>query len=218
VLSAFRAGTVRTLVATDIAARGIDVDGISHVVNYDLPNIPESYVHRIGRTARAGAEGIAISFCDGEERAYLRDIEKLIRMSIPATDRRGERRPAAEPQTNRTANGKPPQRQGRKHQGRPQEGRAQDGRGQHDRPQHGRPQQKQPQQGRHRDAPRNTNPRHEQSRADDLNGWMPVRYGQNASADRPAAGASEISNVAFMKQPKRGGHRRGAPAHHRAPR
>jgi ATP-dependent RNA helicase RhlE len=88
VLSAFRNGRLRTLIATDIAARGIDVDGISHVVNYDLPNIPESYVHRIGRTARAGAEGVAISFCDHEERAYLRDIERLIRMTIPATDRR----------------------------------------------------------------------------------------------------------------------------------
>ncbi len=92
VLAAFRAGRIRTLVATDIAARGIDVDGISHVVNYDLPNIPESYVHRIGRTARAGADGMAISFCEAEERAFLRDIEKLIRMSIPATDRRSDRR------------------------------------------------------------------------------------------------------------------------------
>ncbi len=88
VLAAFRDGKLRTLIATDIAARGIDVDGVSHVVNYDLPNIPESYVHRIGRTARAGAEGVAISFCDHEERAYLRDIERLIRMAIPATDRR----------------------------------------------------------------------------------------------------------------------------------
>ena len=69
VLGAFRAGKLKTLVATDIAARGIDVEGISHVINYDLPNIPESYVHRIGRTARAGAAGIAISFCDNEERA-----------------------------------------------------------------------------------------------------------------------------------------------------
>jgi len=88
VLDAFRTGAVRTLVATDIAARGIDIEGISHVVNYDLPNIPESYVHRIGRTARAGADGVAISFCDADERAYLRDIETLIRMSIPSTDRR----------------------------------------------------------------------------------------------------------------------------------
>ena len=99
VLAAFRSGKVRILVATDIAARGIDVEGISHVVNFDLPNIPESYVHRIGRTARAGAAGIAISFCDGEERAYLRDIEKLIRISIPATDQRGVRH-AAEPHAN----------------------------------------------------------------------------------------------------------------------
>jgi len=89
-LNDFRKGSIRTLVATDIAARGIDVDGISHVFNYDLPNVPESYVHRIGRTARAGAEGIAISFCDAEERAYLRDIEKLIRMTVPATSRRRE--------------------------------------------------------------------------------------------------------------------------------
>src|SRR5262245_56149653 len=89
-LAEFRSGRVRTLVATDIAARGIDVDGISHVINYDLPNIPESYVHRIGRTARAGADGIAISACDAEEAAFLRDIEKLIRMAIPATGRRSQ--------------------------------------------------------------------------------------------------------------------------------
>jgi superfamily II DNA/RNA helicase len=112
-LAGFRAGKVRTLVATDIAARGIDVDGISHVINFDLPNIPESYVHRIGRTARAGADGIAISFCDHEERAYLRDIEKLIRMSIPATDRRSDQRAAPQPPANGNG-GKPrPQQHGR---------------------------------------------------------------------------------------------------------
>jgi ATP-dependent RNA helicase RhlE len=87
VLSAFRDGHVRTLVATDIAARGIDVTGITHVINYDLPNIAESYVHRIGRTGRAGAAGVAVSFCDGgEEAPFLRGIEKLIRMSIPVSD------------------------------------------------------------------------------------------------------------------------------------
>ncbi|MBX9828736.1 MAG: DEAD/DEAH box helicase [Xanthobacteraceae bacterium] len=84
-LGAFRDGRVRTLVATDIAARGIDVEGVSHVINFDLPNIPESYVHRIGRTARAGADGVAISLCSHDELPYLRDIEKLIRMAIPAT-------------------------------------------------------------------------------------------------------------------------------------
>ena len=89
-LEAFRAGKVRVLVATDIAARGIDIDGITHVVNYELPNVPETYVHRIGRTARAGAGGAAISLCDGEERAYLRDIERLIGQKVPMF-----RRPAA---------------------------------------------------------------------------------------------------------------------------
>jgi ATP-dependent RNA helicase RhlE len=83
-LDLFKSGRIRALVATDIAARGIDVDGVSHVVNYDLPNEPESYVHRIGRTARAGREGIALSFCDAEEVAYLRQIERTIRMTVPA--------------------------------------------------------------------------------------------------------------------------------------
>lgn len=82
-LAGFRNGTCRVLVATDIAARGIDIDGVSHVINFDLPNVPESYVHRIGRTARAGADGIAISFCTREERPFLRDIEKVTRQSIP---------------------------------------------------------------------------------------------------------------------------------------
>lgn len=81
-LKAFKANEIRVLIATDIAARGIDIDSLSHVINYELPNIPETYVHRIGRTGRAGKEGVAISFCDFEERAYLKDIEKLIRQSI----------------------------------------------------------------------------------------------------------------------------------------
>jgi len=82
-LAAFKDGRVRVLVATDIAARGIDVDGVTHVVNFDLPNVPEAYVHRIGRTARAGHAGVAISFCDSSERAHLRGIEKLIRARLP---------------------------------------------------------------------------------------------------------------------------------------
>jgi ATP-dependent RNA helicase RhlE len=81
-LANFRSGRCRVLVATDIAARGIDIDGITHVVNFDLPNIPESYVHRIGRTARAGASGTALSFCGPEERSFLRDIERLTRRSL----------------------------------------------------------------------------------------------------------------------------------------
>jgi ATP-dependent RNA helicase RhlE len=82
-LSNFKAQTTRVLVATDIAARGIDVDDLAFVINYEIPNIPETYVHRIGRTGRAGANGTALSFCDQEERAYLKDIEKLIGKKIP---------------------------------------------------------------------------------------------------------------------------------------
>lgn len=83
-LSMFKAGQLRVLVATDIASRGIDVDDLSHVINYELPNVPETYVHRIGRTGRAGATGIALSFCDAEERIFLKDINKLIAKTVPA--------------------------------------------------------------------------------------------------------------------------------------
>lgn len=82
-LQNFKTNRLRVLVATDIAARGIDVDNLSHMINFDLPNVPETYVHRIGRTGRAGAEGIALSFCDAEERAYLKDIQKLTGITIP---------------------------------------------------------------------------------------------------------------------------------------
>jgi len=82
-LQQFKNGQTRALVATDIAARGIDIDDLSHVINYELPNVPETYVHRIGRTGRAGASGIAISFCEAEERPFLKDIQKLISRNIP---------------------------------------------------------------------------------------------------------------------------------------
>ena len=85
-LQDFKSGRVRVLVATDIAARGIDIDQLSHVINYDLPNEPETYVHRIGRTGRAGLSGIALSLCDFDEMAYLKDIEKLIRQEIEVVD------------------------------------------------------------------------------------------------------------------------------------
>jgi ATP-dependent RNA helicase RhlE len=130
VLSAFRNGAVRTLIATDIAARGIDVDGISHVVNFDVPNVPETYVHRIGRTARAGANGVAISLCDADEVAYLRDIEKLIRMSLPISERRDQTqrsapRPAerAARQHARGAPGKQRHRNGNSGAGQPRDHR-----------------------------------------------------------------------------------------------
>ncbi|MFN7673992.1 MAG: helicase-related protein, partial [bacterium] len=85
-LERFRKGHTRLLVCTDVAARGIDVDGVTHVFNFDLPDVPEAYVHRIGRTARAGAEGISISFCAPHERDNLRQIERLIKKSITKMD------------------------------------------------------------------------------------------------------------------------------------
>ena len=90
-LADFKAGKVRVLVATDIAARGIDIDAVSHVVQYDLPNVPEAYVHRIGRTARAGADGSAVAFCSDDERNLLKDIEKVSRQRIPSFDRRNDK-------------------------------------------------------------------------------------------------------------------------------
>ncbi len=99
-LTQFKAGKIRVLVATDIAARGIDIDKLKHVINYDIPNIAETYVHRIGRSGRAGEEGTAISICEPEENAYIRDIEKLINQRIE----RVEEHPY--PQTERPMNGK----------------------------------------------------------------------------------------------------------------
>jgi ATP-dependent RNA helicase RhlE len=196
VLGAFRAGKLGTLVATDIAARGIDVDGISHVINYDLPNIPESYVHRIGRTARAGAEGIAISFCDHEERAYLRDIEKLIRITIPATDRRSaprqDRQPADNQRPQQARRGEQQKRAGQhqphgnhqQNRGGQQKGRGgqQENRGAH-----------QENRGRHRQAPRFGKQQHRNDAG---------RHEQPRQAD-PAAVASDIGQIAFMRQAPR---------------
>ena len=135
-LAGFKQGKILVLVATDIAARGIDVDAVSHVVNYDLPHVPESYVHRIGRTARAGAEGSAIAFCTPEDRGLLRDIEKTIRQQVPVMEHdmglkgvstlapnfgwnpggKGAAKPSAKPRGNRNHSGGAP---GGGYQGKP---------------------------------------------------------------------------------------------------
>ena len=119
-LDGFRGGTTRVLVATDIAARGIDVDGITHVVNYELPNVPESYVHRIGRTARAGADGIAVAFCASEERPLLRDIERLIGRALPKEGSNGTVVAAETEQHDRRPQSRAPHRRGAKPVGRPE--------------------------------------------------------------------------------------------------
>ena len=118
-LAEFKDGRTGVLVATDIAARGIDVDQVSHVINYELPDVAESYVHRIGRTARAGHEGIAISFCANDERHLLRQIEKLTRQVIPLTDRRSAQGKAEEGTT------QPAALQVRRSSGRPQQSQKQ---------------------------------------------------------------------------------------------
>jgi ATP-dependent RNA helicase RhlE len=125
-LELFRTGEARVLVATDIAARGIDITDISHVVNFDIPNEPESYVHRIGRTARAGAAGIAISLCDGSERGYLRDIERLTQQKIPVVGGVQQDNDAPD---QRSHQGRP--RQGKPQEGAPYRGRPQRGRSRH---------------------------------------------------------------------------------------
>jgi ATP-dependent RNA helicase RhlE len=197
-LKAFRDGSLRTLIATDIAARGIDVDGVSHVINFDLPNVPESYVHRIGRTARAGAEGVAISFCDHEEAAYLRDIEKLIRMAIPSENRR-----TGKPQGAHVAQpGRPHQH--KKHGQRSGNGGGGGGNGRNQR--NGQ---------RHRGHQENRNG----------GGQRPLQHGapngqpngshkaaSNGAAKSVSGGEpSSIENVTFMREPRR-------QAGHRAPR
>ena len=110
-LAGFKNGEIALLVATDIASRGIDIDGVSHVFNYDLPNEPESYVHRIGRTARAGKSGVAISFCDPTEIDYLRDIQKLIGMPVPQDLDHDYHHEPAMPKPGRRATPKPKQQQ-----------------------------------------------------------------------------------------------------------
>jgi ATP-dependent RNA helicase RhlE len=212
VLADFRAGKIRTLVATDIAARGIDVDGISHVVQYDLPNEPESYVHRIGRTARAGATGIAISLCSGDEVAYLRAIEKLIRLAIPAEGRE----PAA---SHRTSDGRAAQ--ARPNGQRPHGGRGQGGRGNGDRA-HGNRGRGNQSNGGHGhgghghggrkengQAARSGQPRHAASHHGDATKPVAPVYGERAPQNgRPQSAAPEhqqdtqsIGGVGFMRRP-----------------
>ena len=130
-LANFKTGRIRVLVATDIAARGIDIDDVTHVVNFDIPEVPETYVHRIGRTARAGASGMALSFCDAEERADWRNIEKLTRQQIAVVEGHpyesrtpGDAKSLPQPAGNRVASGNAPapgrrsRRRGGFHRGR----------------------------------------------------------------------------------------------------
>ncbi|QEL23167.1 DEAD/DEAH box helicase [Bosea sp. F3-2] len=217
-LGAFRDGSLRILVATDIAARGIDVDGISHVVNYDLPNVPETYVHRIGRTARAGAAGLAIAFCTPEERGDLAAIEKLTGVKptpvgeVPYWDGRTPKKP----QQNRGGRGQQPSRpQGQ--QSRPQ-GQQQS------RPQgQGRPNGQQSQQGKraehagHRNHANGGGPRPERQDRQEhrpRNAERPQRPEQVQQRKEAASAKEGLGGVAFLQQrtqqPRTNGARRRA--------
>jgi ATP-dependent RNA helicase RhlE len=207
VLAEFRTGKIRTLIATDIAARGIDVDGITHVINYDLPNEPESYVHRIGRTARAGATGIAISLCDAEEAPYLRAIEKLIRLSIPSegyrasahrpqhTDGPHEGRPNGQRSNGHRSNGGRPQGEhprGQRPNGGHSRGSHSAGSHPHGRPaeggQPGRNKRHRPHRGTRGEAPSyGERPRHGQPHQSDSHGGP--------------AGQDGIGRVGFLQRP-----------------
>ena len=196
VLAAFRTGEIRTLVATDIAARGIDVDGISHVVNFDLPNIPETYVHRIGRTARAGAEGVAISLIAGaEEMGYLRDIERLIRITLPREDRRtpGSRDAAPAP-----AQKRPAQHRGGRSAPRAYTARSQDSRGHESRGHESRG---------HESAPGSKGPRRPRRGGGNNAAPPPNRHEQPRPAQQAGksqGGKSEgIQGVAFLHRESR---------------
>ena len=184
-LEDFRTGRARVLVATDIAARGLDIDQISHVINYELPDEPESYVHRIGRTARAGAEGIAIAFCAPDEREQLRDIERLIRMPLTVVGA------APSPHEHRSERGEP-RRDGRNHRRGEQQGRGAGGRGEHrgsgDRNGRGRDQQARPPQRQgERDGGEQRGPAvSEPRRAKPRNGQKP----QGARGDHARSSAS----------------------------
>lgn len=193
-LAAFRNGSVTVLVATDIAARGIDVDGVSHVINFDLPNVPEQYVHRIGRTGRAGREGEAISLVEHEDRPHLRTIETLIRQRLPIDDRRREPRddhdrafgPAKRPGRGNGGGGRGrPQGggEGRSFENRPPRSdrpaaprgpRPMEARGGEDRPYQDRPRQ---------DRPFGDRPRHEGPRSEGFRGDRP--FGDRPRGDRP---------------------------------
>ena len=199
-LAGFKSGKTQVLIATDIAARGIDIDGVSHVFNFDLPNVPESYVHRIGRTGRAGATGRAISFCDRDERPLLADIERLLRqrlevlnVTLPRPSAGTETAPtgdaaAVAPRDERAA--ERPRSFERPLQGRPSQERGHDrsphGRPSHDRPAQARSNHDRPAQGRfNNDRPRHDRPTPGRSHDRPGNDRAPAgRFGHDRAAQQ----------------------------------
>ena len=233
-LAAFRNGKVKVLVATDIAARGIDVDGISHVVNFELPLEPESYVHRIGRTARAGAAGVALSLCDGDERSLLRDIEKIVRMKLPVVDdhplaaggvaasgegeqislhraqsirQDQERRGPRGGQNNgRNQSGKGGRRDGQSRDGQSRDGQARNGQSRDGKPRYGKPQgERNARDGEGRNRDQHASSRRHEERP---------RQGQSEPrADESRFEANLRQAQSHRNESQRGGQPRGQQAH-----
>ena len=203
-LNNFKMGDIQVLVATDIAARGIDLDELSHVINFDLPNIPETYVHRIGRTGRAGASGVAFSFCDQEEKAFLRDIERLISKRIPVVQEHpfplgsgANDKPEADDRPPRQPQGNNPRNQ--------QRGGAQRG----EQPRRNEPRRD---QGQRNEAQREEQPRREPQGGRPQGGGQPQRNEPRQPATegdaRPVAGNGEERSQSSRRR-GRGGRGRG---------
>ena len=197
-LDDFKHSRINVLVATDIAARGIDIDLVTHVVNYELPEVPEAYVHRIGRTARAGASGIAISLCDAEERDQLRAIERLTRQQIPHEDRRNDPSIVAD----RT----PPRRDDGERTAGPRRGHREQGRDRDERGAPRRPHQPRGERGRGRPEHAHAAPdrRERTHRADDA----PRAAGERQHAPRPdrareTDALGSLRDVGFLARPAR---------------
>jgi ATP-dependent RNA helicase RhlE len=213
-LEDFKHSRINVLVATDIAARGIDIDLVTHVVNYELPEVPEAYVHRIGRTARAGASGIAISLCDAEERDQLRAIERLTRQQIPHEDRRNDpsivadRTPSRRDDGERTSGGHRGQRQ-HQQRGGGREDRGH-GRGHHDHAERGRG------RGDHTNAGsagrQHPAPRHSDDNTRPAEARRPQRPQSDRAHDSDAPGS--LKDVGFLARPAHGARRDGDRGHH----
>ncbi len=220
-LSDFRDGQTRVLVATDIAARGIDVDGITHVINFEIPNVPETYVHRIGRTARAGRAGIALSFCDASEKSLLRDVERLTRKPLSIVDQHGFHAVPGErtSQPQGRPNGQRPRHQGPSHSqnGRPQNGRPQNGRSQNSRPEHGHSQNGRPENARSENArpqdarPQNGRPQHQAAGQRAPQGEQPVQTSQHQPQPSRHQPVRQDGNTPYRPARPHRQRRRGPP-------
>ncbi len=219
-LKGFKEGKLRALVATDIAARGIDIDGLTHVINFDLPNVPETYVHRIGRTGRAGASGKALSFCDHEEKEYLRDITRLIKRDIPVAAEHpfvmvgGPKK--AEPEVREPRQLRGPGRGGRNQQRQPQGQRPQQARSEGPRSEGGRNGQRNGQRREDR-APREQQAQQPRAEGQAATTQPPAHREGQRNRRRPQGQRDQRPRQASSSRPSGEGQREGRSQEQRQP-